>query len=175
MNPTFDDPDLAAVYRYLIDGGEPPAPGQRPTPANMPRRALRPRTAADIARLEGLDLGDVPGPRRPTRPRKPAAAVRPSAFRQVFEYIAASGCSRPEASELAHRWLQTEQFLDGVRQWAGAVGVRHPHIARELLKHGVDVNDLDVLIDGTSARRRLRNGEPVGQIIAALLAARRPA
>ncbi|WP_435192313.1 hypothetical protein [Streptomyces sp. bgisy126] len=173
MNPTFDDPSLTALYRYLTGTAEPPRTGQRPTPANMPRRIQRPRSAADIARAEGLDLGDMarkPRSERRSRPRPP----RRSPLRVVMDHLLEAGCPRQKAAGLAGQWLQADPSPEGVLRWMDTIGVYRPDIALQLRLHNLDADDLDVLIDGTAARRRLRDGEPIGQIIAALLTLRQP-
>ncbi|MGW0167744.1 hypothetical protein ACWDWT_21515 [Streptomyces sp. NPDC003343] len=170
--PTFNDPVEQAIYRLLIGAGEPPATDAQPTPAAMPKRATRPRDAADIARAEGLDLGDLRTRRVVRRPgrRRPA---RPSAFKEVFDYLADAGCSRPEAYQLTRAWLDAGCVsLEEVHGWVRLVGKRQAHLVRELLLHGLAGEDLNLLIDGTPALRRLRNGEPVGQVVGALLALR---
>ncbi|MDV5143192.1 hypothetical protein R1T08_02420 [Streptomyces sp. SBC-4] len=173
MNPTFDDPSIMAVYRYLTGAAEPPRTGQRPTPANMPRRIQRPRSAADIARAEGLDLGDMtrrPRSERRSGPRPP----RRSALRVVMDHLLEAGCPRQEAAELAGRWLQADPSAEGVRRWMDTIGAYRPDVALQLRLHNLGTDDLDVPVDGTPARRRLRDGEPIGQVIAALLTLRQP-
>ncbi|MGW9436087.1 hypothetical protein [Streptomyces sp. NPDC055607] len=173
MTPTFDDPSLTALYRYLTGTAEPPRTGQRPTPANMPRRIQRPQSAADIARTEGLDLGDMtrkPRPERRSRPRPP----RRSPLRVVMDHLLEAGCPRQEAAELAGRWLQADPTPEGVRRCMDTIGAHRPDVALQLRLHNLGADDLDVPIDGMTACRRLRDGEPIGQVIAALLAQRQP-
>ncbi|MFF1359933.1 hypothetical protein [Streptomyces sp. NPDC058297] len=55
-----------------------------------------------------------------------------------------------------------------MREWAEAIGPRSAPAAARLSEEGLMLSDLEVRIDGISARRRLRNDEPVEQIIAAL-------
>ncbi|WP_432063536.1 hypothetical protein [Streptomyces sp. S1] len=173
MSPTFDDPSIAAVYRYLIGAAEPPRPGQRPTPANMPKRIQRTQSATDIARAEGLDLGDMASAPRPGRRSRPRPSRR-SAFRTVMDVLAEAGCPRQGNTELAGRWLRVSPSPEVIRRWMNTVGAHRPDAALQLHLHDLCVEDLDVLVDGTPAHRLLRNGEPVGQIIAALLALRQP-
>ncbi|MFE5597540.1 hypothetical protein [Streptomyces sp. NPDC056549] len=173
MNPTFDDPSIEALYRYLIGAPEAPGPGQRPTPANMPQRIQRPRTAADIARAEGLELGDMARTPRSGR-RSGHCPSRRSARHVVVDQLVEAGCPRREAVEMADQWLRAEPTPEGVRRWVDRVGVRRPDIALQFRLHSLCVDDLDVLVDGMSARRRLRDGAPVGQVVAALLMLRQP-
>lgn len=171
MTPVHD-PDEAAIFRYLTGSATPPAPGERPSPAHMPRRIQPPRTAADIARAENLNLGDLPRPRREARP--PSRRPRTSVLTDVLAHLQESGCRRgQEAYRLAQQWLEVEPTLHGVRRWTSKIGPRLPHAAAELVRHGLETADLDMLIDGTPAHRRLRNGEAVGQVVAALLILRR--
>ncbi|MFC9460467.1 hypothetical protein [Streptomyces sp. NPDC056983] len=55
-----------------------------------------------------------------------------------------------------------------IREWSEAIGPRSAPVAARLRDEGLELRDLDVRIDGITARRRLRNDEAVGQIIAAL-------
>ncbi|MFJ6355162.1 hypothetical protein ACIQKB_37605 [Streptomyces sp. NPDC092046] len=173
MSPTFDDPSIMAVYRYLTGAAESPRTGQRPTPANMPQRIQRPRSAADIARAEGLNLGDMNRGPRSHRRSGPRPQQR-SALRVVMDRLLEAGCPRREAAELAGRWLQADPTPEGVQGWMDTIGVHRPDVALQLRLHDLGIEDLDVLVDGTLARRRLRDGEPIGQLIAALLTLRQP-
>ncbi|MFF3755427.1 hypothetical protein ACFYYH_34180 [Streptomyces sp. NPDC002018] len=139
----------------------------------MPRRIQRPRGAADIARSEGLDLGDLAPTPRTKRRYTPRPASR-SALRVVMDGLVEAGCTRQEAAELAPQWLEAEPSPQGVRRWTNALGVHRPRVAAQLRLHGMCADDLDVHIDGTTARQRLRNGESVGQVVASLLALRQP-
>lgn len=175
MVPSFDDPELTAIARWLAGAATAPVADERPTPANMPRRTQRPATPADIARSVGLELGDALRPprsqpvrRQRTRPRPP----RPSAFQETFDLMLEGHCSRDEAHRLARLWLEVEQSVVGVRRWTDLIGVQRPHAAQDLVAHGLGTEDLYTVLDGTAAYRRLRNGEPSGQVVAALLARR---
>jgi hypothetical protein len=92
----------------------------------------------------------------------------------VVDYFLEAGCPRQEAAELAGRWLQADPSPEGVRRWMDAIGAHRPDAALQLRLHDLGAGDLGVLIDGTGARRRLRDGEPIGQVVAALLTLRQP-
>lgn len=175
MLPFDDDPELAAIFRNLTGRTTAPPTGERPTPAHMPRRRQRPATASEIARAENLDLGEALRPKLQQRSPSRLQPRRESVFKQVLTYIGATGCSREEAARLTRQWLCLEDSLEGVRYWADAVGIRRPHVGRALAEHGLKAEDLDTRIDGTTALRRLRNDEPVGQVVAALLSRRNSA
>ncbi|MFF8414498.1 hypothetical protein [Streptomyces omiyaensis] len=175
MPPTFHDPQLEAIYRNLLGAGQPPVTGTRATPADMPRRIQRPRTPGDIARAEGLDLGPLP-PRPPHRgsARPARTPARFSPRQMVVDLLLEAHCPRPQALALATKWLQSLASPRLIPVWITAVGPTRYDTAAELARHGFTVVDLDRPLDGVSARRRLRHGEPVGQVVARLLACQQP-
>ncbi|MER8001034.1 hypothetical protein [Streptomyces sp. NPDC095613] len=132
----------------------------------------RPRSAADIARSEGLDLGDLAPAAPRSRQRRNPRPARRSALSLVLEGLLEAGCTRRAAAELAPQWLEAEPSPERVRRWVDTLGARQPRVAAQLRLHGVCVDDLDTHIDGTTAHQRLRDGESVGQIFASLLTLR---
>ncbi|MFJ6106039.1 hypothetical protein ACIQHY_34255 [Streptomyces sp. NPDC092359] len=168
MNPSFNAPELAAIYRNLVGGVLPPAEGERPTPANMPRRIQRSRTAADIARAEGLDLGPLASARRPVR-RRPTLPARIPARQVVVDRLLEAGCPRPRAQALATDWLRALSSPYVICCWIAAIGPGQFSTAAELIRQGFGTDDLDTPLDGVSARRRLSDGEAPGQVVGRLL------
>ncbi|MEU3463003.1 hypothetical protein ABZ721_24060 [Streptomyces sp. NPDC006733] len=177
MRPDFSaDPESDAIYRFLRNESQ-AASGSPPSPATMPRRSTAQRTPADIARAEGLNLGLDQQPARTARPRRscprpaqPTRNVFVAAFNLALTTLPA--CTRRDASTLAQSWVRSgcldpEQFLT----WAESLGLRNAHLVRQLIAHGITPDLLETRIDGTRARIRLRNGESVGGIVAALLQA----
>ncbi|MFC9734310.1 hypothetical protein ACFWGM_35630 [Streptomyces roseolus] len=172
MPPKFDDPELETLYRNLLGAGAAPAPGTRPTPANMPRRIQRPQTAADIARAEGLDLGPLSPHRTRHRPARPARRV--PARQLVIDRLLEAHVPRPQAPALASSWLRALSSPHLICAWITAVGPYHHETAAELACHGFTTGALETPLDGATARRRLRDGEPLGQVAARLLAHEQP-
>ncbi|MEU9402789.1 hypothetical protein [Streptomyces sp. NPDC048242] len=175
MTPSFNDPELQAIANWLTGAAVQPAAGARPTPANMPRRAQHPLDPADVARAAGLDFGNALRPRKGRFPR-PARRwpAKVSVLREVFDFLLARGGTREEAHTLTRSWLEVENSVEGVRSWVEAVGMRQARLAKDLVAHGFGIADLDTVIDGFSARRLLRDGAAVGQVVAALLDRRNP-
>ncbi|MFF1569799.1 hypothetical protein ACFVY1_41440 [Streptomyces sp. NPDC058293] len=159
----FKDPQEQAIWNWLTGTSPTRAAGNKPSPARMPRhRQARPRTPRQIAEDEGLVglFAPVQGPRKPA----PPVAERD----RTVAYLLRRHRHRSEAGPLADRWLAACGTFARMREWAEAIGPRSAPAAARLREEGLVLNDLEVHIAGISARRRLRNDEPVEQIIAAL-------
>jgi hypothetical protein len=175
MQPDFShDEEAAAIYRFLRSY-DPVSADSVPTPANVPRRRNTPLSAAEIARGQGLDLGLDSGPRRGhSRLRRRSARSRqaePSFEVFVFNLILATlhWYGREEAWKLTEAWRQVVTDREELLCWVDAVGLRRPDAAWELRYHRFAPAMLKTArIDGIPARSRLRNGEDVDHVIAAL-------
>ncbi|MFC5803181.1 hypothetical protein [Streptomyces formicae] len=161
MSEFSHDPEAAAIYGFLRSRESPEVVGAVPAPASVSRRRQAPATAIDIARAEGLELG--------------LESTQASVETFVFDLATTTlGCRRGEARVLARAWAKAGYAGQGeVFDWAESVGLRNLHVVQQLRSHGITPDMLETCIDGTAARRRLRNGERVGGIIGALLAATR--
>jgi hypothetical protein len=176
LNPTFRDPSEQAIYRYLTGAGEQPPAGQAPTPACMPKRRHTRHgapSAADIARAEGLDLGDLPA--RPSRSNRPAPLPRqrrtaPSVFQTVLDIISAAQPRLPhqQAVRIARSWSQVTRTAAEATEWIAAIGWERPTVVGTLRQHHITADMLNTPVAGTPARIRLRNGESADSIAAAL-------
>ncbi|MFF1594747.1 hypothetical protein ACFVY0_42785 [Streptomyces sp. NPDC058286] len=159
----FKDPQEQAIWNWLTGTSPKPAAGSKPSPACMPRhRPARPRTPRQIAEDAGLVglFAPVQGPRKATPPV--------SERDRTVAYLLRRRCHRSEAGPLADRWLSACGTFARMREWAEAIGPRSAPAAARLSEEGLVLRDLEVRVDGISAQRRLRNDEPVEQLIAAL-------
>ncbi|MFI5808640.1 hypothetical protein [Streptomyces sp. NPDC051561] len=78
-------------------------------------------------------------------------------------------CSRAQAWELARDWCQRVTDPQEFLHWSSVTGLRRPEAARELLDHHFTADVLErTAPDGVPVRSRLRNGDDIEVVIAAI-------
>ncbi|MFF3934324.1 hypothetical protein [Streptomyces hirsutus] len=134
-------PDIShdPVYLWLTGARPTTARPDAPTPADLPARRPAAATASDIARREGLDLGDLsPYQRRDRRARR-SRGCKPTVFQAVTRF-ATTGLRIPRERAVAHaqRWaasLITEP--DEALEWIRLLGLGGLDAALRLRRKGV--------------------------------------
>lgn len=111
-----------------------------PTPADMPARRPAAATAADIARREGLDLGDLSSyQRRDRRARRGRGGRRPTVLQAVTRF-ATTGLRIPRERAVAHaqRWAASPiTDPDEALEWISLLGLADLDAALRLRRKGI--------------------------------------
>ncbi|WP_077801833.1 hypothetical protein [Streptomyces sp. JHA26] len=127
------------VYLWLTGAGPASAGTGAPTPADLPVRRPAAATASDIARREGLDLGDLsPYQRRDRRARR-SRGDKPTVL-QVVTRFATTGLRIPRERAVAHahRWAASRiTEPDEALEWIRLLGLGGLDTALRLRRKGV--------------------------------------
>ncbi|MEU2182479.1 hypothetical protein [Streptomyces thermolilacinus] len=140
-------PDVSHDPVYLwLTGARPITGSGAPTPADMPARRPAAATASDIARREGLDLGDLspyqrrdrPGRGGPLRARR-SRGRKPTMLEAVTR-LAATESRIPRETAVAHaqRWAASPiTEPDEALEWIRLLGLGGLDAALRLRRKGV--------------------------------------
>ncbi|MDN3272479.1 hypothetical protein [Streptomyces sp. MA15] len=133
-------PDISGDPVYLwLTGARPATAGPgAPTPADLPTRRPAAATASDIARREGLDLGDLSTYQRHDR-RARGRGGKPTVLQAVIRF-ATTGLRIPRERAVAHaqRWAASPiTEPDEALEWISLLGLGGLDAALRLRRNGV--------------------------------------
>lgn len=133
-------PDISRdpVYLWLIGARPTTRPGA-PTPADMPARRPAAATAADIARREGIDLGDLSAYRSRDRRGRRGRGHKPTVLEAVTRF-ATVGLRIPRQAAVTHgqRWAASDITApDEALEWIRLLGLGGLDTALRLRRKGV--------------------------------------
>ncbi|MFJ7772662.1 hypothetical protein ACIQ1J_30820 [Streptomyces sp. NPDC097107] len=134
-------PDLSRdpVYLWLTGARLTTAGPGAPTPADMPARRPATTTASDIARREGLDLGDISRYQRRDRRARRSRTRKPTVLQAVTRF-ATTGLGIPRATAVTHaqRWAASRiTEPDEAVEWIRLLGLGGLDTALRLRRKGV--------------------------------------
>ncbi|MEV5107985.1 hypothetical protein ACFQ7G_19450 [Streptomyces massasporeus] len=133
-------PDISRdpVYLWLTSARPATAGTDAPTPADLPARRPPAATASDIARREGLDLGDLSTYQR--RDRRARGRGRKPTVLQAVTRFATTGLRIPRERAVTHaqRWAASPiTEPDEALEWISLLGLGGLDAALRLRRNGV--------------------------------------